>query len=145
MLSIFALNNSLPYKNDEKSGQITLNTLQFPFEILTIAEAGQQIRLKDTEATKKWCISNEVPVYKFSKRDYVYKLDLQFTLSKPFILNLQKTNPIDWKDILKDIIPDTSLFNYFLLKLGEPRNSKSFSKVLPTNNKEKDLLNSLLS
>jgi hypothetical protein len=122
-----------------------LNTLQFPFEILTIAEAGQQIRLKDTEATKKWCQTNGVPLYKFSKRDYVYKLDLQFTLSKPFILNLQKTNPIDWMDVLRDITLDTSLFNYFLLKLGEPRKNKAFSNVLPTNNKEESLLNSLLS
>lgn len=122
-----------------------MNTLQFPFEILTIAEAGQQIRLKDTEATKKWCLTNGVPIYKFSKRDYVYKLDLQFTLSKPFILNLQKTNPIDWMDVLRDITLDTSLFNYFLLKLGEPRKNKAFSNVLPTNNKEESLLNSLLS
>ena len=46
MLSIFALNNSLPYKNDEKRVDY-FEYITIPFEILTIAEAGQQIRLKD--------------------------------------------------------------------------------------------------
>jgi hypothetical protein len=122
-----------------------LNTLQFPFEIFTIAEVGEQIRLKDTDAAKRWCLSNQVPVYKISNRDYVYKLDLHFALSKPFILNLQKTNPLNWKEVLKDITSDISLYNYFLLKLGEPRNNKAFSKILPANTKEEDLLKSLLS
>jgi len=122
-----------------------LNILQPPFEILTIAEVGEQIKYKDTEAAKRWCLLNEVPVYKFSKRDYVYKLDLHFALSTPFILNIQKTNPLNWKEVLEDIIPDISLYNYFLLKLGEPRNNKAFAKVLPSNAKEQDLLKSLLS
>jgi hypothetical protein len=122
-----------------------LNTLQFPFEIFTVAEVGEQIRLKDTEAAKRWCLSNGVPVYKLSNRDYVYKLDLHFALSKPFILNLQKTNPLNWKEVLREITPDISLYNYFLLKLDEPRNNKAFTEVLPSNSKEQDLLNSLLS
>ena len=122
-----------------------MNTLQFPFEIITIAEVGEQIRLKDTEAAKRWCLSNDVSVYKFSNRDCVYKLDLHFAISKPFILNLQKTNPLHWKEVLRDITPDISLYNYFLLKLGEPRNSKAFAEVLPSNSKEQDLLNSLYS
>jgi hypothetical protein len=122
-----------------------LNTLQFPFEIFTIAEVGEQIRLKDTDAAKRWCLSNQVPVYKLSNRDYVYKLDLHFALSKPFILNLQKTNPLNWKEVLKDITSDISLYNYFLLKLGEPRINKAFRDILPTNAKEQDLLKSLLS
>ena len=122
-----------------------MNTLQFPFEIITIAEVGEQIRLKDTEAAKRWCLSNDVSVYKFSNRDCVYKLDLHFAISKPFILNLQKTNPLQWKEVLRDITPDISLYNYFLLKLGEPRNNKAFAEVLPSNSKEQDLLNSLYS
>lgn len=122
-----------------------MNTLQFPFEIFTVAEVGEQIRLKDTDAAKKWCLRNQVPIYKISNRGYVYKLDVHFALSKPFILNLQKTNPLNWKEVLKDITSDISLYNYFLLKLGEPRNNKAFSKILPTNAKEEDLLKSLLS
>ena len=144
-LSIFVKIILSRTKNDEKSGWKTLNTLQFPFEIFTIAEVGEQIRLKDTEASKRWCQKNEVPVYKLSSRDCVYKLDLYYALSKPFVLNIQKTNPLNWKELLKEITPDLSLYNYFLLKLGEPRNNKAFKEVLPANVKEKNLLNSILS
>ncbi len=110
-----------------------MNTLQFPFEIFTIAEVGEQIRLKDTDAARRWCLSNQVPVYKISNRDYVYKIDLHFALSKPFVLNLQKTNPLNWKEVLNEITPDTSLYNYFLLKLSEPRNNKAIQYGLGKN------------
>ena len=122
-----------------------MNTLQFPFEILTIAEVGEQVRLKDTDATRRWCLSNDVPLYKLTNKDCVYKLDLQYAISKSFILNLQKVNPFNWKEALKDITPDVSMYNFFLLKLGEPRNAMAFTDVEPTNETEQKLLKSILS
>jgi hypothetical protein len=110
-----------------------------------MSEVGERIRLRDSEATKKWCVDNDVTVHKLSKKDYVYRIDLEYTIGKPFVSDLQKKHPSNWKYLLKDILGNDALYNLFLANLGESRNDAAFSVVKPTNEKEKELFEKLIA
>lgn len=116
-----------------------------PLSVLSMAEVGKRIKLRDSEATKKWCVTNNIPIHRLSKKDCVYEIDLEYTIGIPFVSDLKKKHPQSWKCLLKDILANDALYNYFLCKLGEPRNDKGFTVVQPLNDKEKELYKNLIS
>lgn len=122
-----------------------MNNSFFPLAVLTMAEVGKRIKLRDSEATKKWCVTNNIPLHKISKKDCVYQIDLEYTIGIPFVSDLKKKHPQSWTCLLKDILGNDALYNYFLCKLGEPRNDKGFSSVQLLNDKEKELYKNLIS
>jgi len=120
-----------------------VNKFEFALDVMTMSEVGERIKLRDSEAAKKWCVNNYVTVHKLSKKDYVYRIDLEYTLGKPFVSDLQKKHPLNWKYLLKDILGNDALYNLFLANLGESRNDAAFTVVKPTNTKEKELYKKL--
>jgi hypothetical protein len=109
-----------------------------------MSEVANRISLKDSEAAKRWCQSNDITVHKFSKKDFVYEFDLEYTLTKPFVHDLKGKHPNHWQDILKDVLECDALYNYFLLNLGEPRNDKALATVEPLDKEQEDLIKRLL-
>lgn len=109
-----------------------------------MSEVGQRIKLRDSEAVKKWCVNSDIAVHKVSNRDYVYQIDLEYTIGKPFVSDLQKKHPQHWKCLLKDILSNDALYNLFLANLGEPRNDRAFTIVQPTCGEEKELYQKLI-
>ena len=107
-------------------------------------EVASRIKMKDSASAKKWLQENDVAIFKVSKRDVVYNAHLEYTVSKPFVQNLQQKHPSHWKEILRDFLDDNGLYNYFLLNLGEPRNDVSFDQVVPSNEEEVKLYKLLL-
>ena len=110
-----------------------------------MSEVGERIKLKDSEAVKKWCVANDVTVHKLSNRDYVYRIDLEYTIGKPFVSDLKKKHPEQWKFLLKEILCNDALYYLFLANFGESRNDGVFTVVKPTNEKEKELYKKLIS
>lgn len=117
----------------------------FPLDILTISEVSDRIKLKDSEATKKWCGTHDVIVHKFSNRDYVYKIDLEYTIGKPFVSDLKIKHPENWKCLLKDILGNDALYHIFLSNLSEPRNGEALTIVKPMNKKEEEMYKQLIA
>ena len=109
-----------------------------------MSEVGERIKLRDSEAVKKWCVTNDVTVHKLSNRDYVYRIDLEYTIGKPFVSDLKKKHPEQWKFLLKEILCNDALYYIFLANLGESRNDGAFTVVKPTNEKEKELYKKLI-
>ncbi len=122
-----------------------MNKIESPLDVVTMAEVSERIKLTDSEATKKWCVNNDVTVHKVSNKDYVYRIDLEYTIGKPFVSDLQKKHPQNWKYLLKDILGNDALYNFFLANLGESRNDEAFTIVKPTNDKEKELFKKLIA
>jgi hypothetical protein len=49
---------------------------------LSLNEVGVIIQMKDIEGVKRWLNSNDVKVYKRSKFNYVYKIDVECEIDK---------------------------------------------------------------
>lgn len=122
-----------------------MNTKFNPLDVLTMSEVGEKIKLRDSEAIKKWCISNGVTVHKFSKLDYVYKIDLECTIGKPFVVDLKKKYPLQWKPLLKEILSNDALYYLFIANLGEARDLNTLTVVKPQSTKEKELYKKLIA
>lgn len=110
-----------------------------------MSEVSQRIKLKDSEATKRWCVTNSVTVHKFSKLDYVYKIDLECTIGKPFVAELKNKHPQQWRTLLKQILDNDALYHLFLANLDEARNLEALTIVKPTTLEEKELYKKLIS
>ena len=98
-----------------------LNSLDYVFEqgafkLVSMARVAERIRLKDMEATKRWCDANEVRVHKFGKRYFVYEFDLEYAIGKPLVTALIEKHPDQWKVILYDLIAWDALYNYFVIR-----------------------------
>lgn len=117
----------------------------YPLDIVKISEVSERIKLRDSEATKKWCVANNVTIHKLSKCDYVYRIDLEYTIGKPFVSDLKKKHPEEWKCLLKEILANDALYYLFLANLDEARNDKALTTVKPTNEKEKELYKKLIA
>lgn len=109
-----------------------------------MSEVAERISLKDSEAAKKWCLSNDITVHKLSKKDFVYEFDLEYHIIKPFVHDIQRRHPSDWKEILRDVLNWEALYNYFLLNLGQPRNYGDLVDIEPSDKEQEELLKRLL-
>ncbi len=121
-----------------------MNAINPPLALVTMSEVAERISLKDSEAAKRWCLSNDITVHKLSKKDFVYEFDLEYHTSKPFVFDIQRRHPNDWKEILRDVLNWDALYNYFLLNLGEPRNDGALAEIAPSDKEQEELLKRLL-
>lgn len=107
-------------------------------------EVASRIKMRDSASAKKWLQENDVAIFKVSKRDVVYNAHLEYTVSKPFVQDLQQKHPSHWKEILQNFLNDDGLYNYFLLNLGQPRNDEALVDIEPSDKEQEELLKRLL-
>lgn len=118
------------------------------FAILSISEVAEVLKFKTNESAVSWLIDNQVNIHRFGKKNKgVYELDFYSTLLIPFSKSIIQKYPKSWKDLLKEVIIDDSIYKMILLKIddnllsdGSPK-----TKVKPKTNKEIKLRNELLS
>ncbi|NMH28056.1 hypothetical protein [Flavobacterium silvaticum] len=115
-----------------------------PLALVPMTEVARRISLKDSEAAKRWCLQQKLSVHRFARRDFVYEFDLEFAVTKPFVLNLQLKHPNEWLNILKDVLDCDVLYNYFLLNLEQTRNDKALAIIEPLDAEQDELLKRLL-
>jgi hypothetical protein len=89
------------------------------FEILDLAHVAERINVIDIDAVRRWCKENDVSTYKFTKKYFVYRLDFEYAVGKPFVTNLIKKHPDGWKDILRELIKWDALYHYFIFNFND--------------------------
>ena len=97
--------------NTELNNQKSIKTL-------SIHEVADRLNATISSAKnmlKKW----EIQIYRIHKNDYVYEIDLDIQLHKPFVLNLKRKYPNKWIDMYRNIEKDEVIFNQMLMLLEE--------------------------
>ena len=75
----------------------TKNTQIKGLNFLTIKEVASKIKLLDESATLRWLYKNNINIYKISKKNVVYQLEVDCAIEKPFAKYLKKLFPNNWE------------------------------------------------
>jgi hypothetical protein len=96
---------------------------------LSLNEVGVIIQMKDIEGVKRWLNSNDVKVYKRSKFNYVYKIDVECEIDKVRVRDLRKSFPNEWEMRYQLLQRTCGLHKMVVLSLGGELNYMATSKV----------------
>ena len=130
------------YKDDEGKTQ---NDLDYQnFEILDLSQVADKIKVKDIDAVQRWCQANDVSTFKFTKKYFVYKLDFEYALGKPFVMHLIKKHPDCWKEVLRTLINWDALYQYFLFNFSGHDEDGGVDHICPADERQEKLFKRLM-
>ena len=120
------LNNDIPKQN----GSLVT---------LTLDEVGAMVKIRDIESIKRWLRKNNIQIHKFSRINYVYKIDVDCVIAKPFVLGLKLKYPNNWEQVFKKIAKDDFVYEMVVLSLGGEFIEKPLTKIKTRNAEEEAL------
>ena len=88
-------------------------------KFITLTQIGDEINLRNPKSIRKWLIDRGITLHKLSSKCYVYKIDFDLYIEKPFVLSLRRNNPKNWKEMYKAIVNDDAFFNLMMLHLEQ--------------------------
>jgi hypothetical protein len=117
----------------------------YPFNLLTLSEVGEKIKLSDPKSIKNWLRHNGITIHKLATRAFVYDLDLKVCLLKPMVLDLIKKHPNQWRGICRSIIDEDVVFEMIMIELDNrtmilPKYKMKFNSI-----EEEKLYNDLVA
>jgi hypothetical protein len=124
--------------------QNSLNNDQSSLKTIQLDEVGDKLSLKDRVAIKKWLKKEDINLYKIGKKSFIYEIELDYALSKPYLMSLRRKSPTNWKQLYKMLCNDETLYEYTLFHMKEEPILEQLTKVKPHSMNDKKLLEQLL-
>lgn len=122
-----------------------INTLNSKsLTVLTIQEVAQKIKKKDIDATRKWLDERNITIYKDSKPHYVYEIDIDCEMDKPYVRNLRNKHPNNWEEIYKKVAKDNSVYELVVLSLSGEISTRPTTKLKITRSDDVKLYKQLM-
>lgn len=113
-------------------------------EILPLAEVSEILGYKDDKTTRKWLKKMGIQVHLLAKKSFVYQIELDYELDKPYVLDLKRKHPLKWKEKYKCVVKDPDLYNLMIFEVDHLTDFTPTTKVSVRNDSDKKLYNSLL-
>lgn len=113
-------------------------------QTITISEVSVLLNFKNDTTTKKWLKDNGIQVHRLSKRSFVYQMSLDMVLDKPYVLELKRKHPQNWKDLYRCVVKDKSLYDLMMFEMEGKNGFAPTTKVSIKSNTDKKLRQSLL-
>ena len=88
-----------------------LNNISRSLDILTLAQVAEKINVKDVESAKKWLKETGIKLHRFLNSTFVYQIEVDSEIDKPFVQQLRIKYPDKWKERYRDVVKDLSLYN----------------------------------
>ncbi len=67
-------------------------------ETISLKEAGTILKYKDSRSVKRWCASNDVPIYDSGQKKYIVTMQFEIARLKSFIQSLKEQFGENWLD-----------------------------------------------
>lgn len=113
--------------------------------ILTLTEVSEILMMNTLQAVRKWLISKNITINKFSKTSYVYEIEVVCEIQKQLAINLKRNFPYKWREMFKHIAPSDAVYNLILIQIDEEVVFKPINKVKTKSLTDEKLLKELLS
>ena len=89
------------WEKKEKKKKMKMNSTNR----INLYQVGQYINRKDNRSIKKWLKDHQIPIHK-DGREYVFRIQVEQEVWKPFAEDLVKKYPNSWKPRLESIYGD---------------------------------------
>ena len=101
-------------------------------DTLTLSQVAEIINVKDIESAKKWLQEKNIKIHRFLNNSFVYQIEVDSEIDKPFVQQLRNKYPDKWKDRYRDVVKDLSVYNLTVTLLDDeisPIPRVKFSKI----------------
>ena len=95
------------------------NNISKGLDTLTLAQVAERINVKDIETAKKWLMINGIKIHRFINSLFVYQIEVDSQIDKPYVQQLRNKYPDKWKDRYKDVVKDLSVYNLTITLLED--------------------------
>jgi len=95
------------------------NNISKGLDTLTLAQVAERINVKNIETAKKWLIANGIKIHKFINSLFVYQIEVDSQIDKPYVQQLRNKYPDKWKDRYRDVVKDLSVYNLTITLLED--------------------------
>ena len=120
------------------------NNISRSLDTLTLPQVAEKINVKDIETAKKWLVERGIKIHKFTKTPFVYQIEVDSHIDKPYVQQLRNRYPDKWKDRYKDVVKDLSVYNLTITLLEDEISPVPAARSIRINKKDekkyKDLL-----
>lgn len=113
--------------------------------ILTILEVGQKIKLSDFDAIKRWLVKKGITIYKETKVNFVYEIDVDVEIDKIKVRDLKGKYPNNWQELYKKIAKDEAVYEMVVYSLTGDSLTRPTTKLKLTTQADKELFNKLIA
>ena len=120
------------------------NNISKGLDTLTLAQVAERINVKDIETAKKWLMINGIKIHRFINSLFVYQIEVDSQIDKPYVQQLRNKYPDKWKDRYKDVVKDLSVYNLTITLLEDEISPIPRIKCSKINKKDQERYKKLL-
>ena len=120
------------------------NNISRSLDTLTLPQVAEKINVKDIETAKKWLVERGIKIHKFTKTPFVYQIEVDSQIDKPFVQQLRNKYPDKWKDRYRDVVKDLSVYNLTITLLEDDISPIPRVKSSRVNKKDEERYKKLL-
>ena len=121
-----------------------LNNISKGLDTLTLAQVAERINVKNIETAKKWLIANGIKIHRFINSLFVYQIEVDSQIDKPYVQQLRNKYPDKWKDRYRDVVKDLSVYNLTITLLEDEISPIPRVKISKINKKDEERYKKIL-
>ena len=88
-------------------------------DTLTLEQVSERIHSTNEKTTRRWLEACGVKVYRFARKSFVYQVEVESEIDKPFVLQLRNQHPDKWKERYRDVVKDLAVYNLLVSKIED--------------------------
>ena len=120
------------------------NNISKGLDTLTLAQVAERINVKNIETAKKWLMINGIKIHRFINSLFVYQIEVDSQIDKPYVQQLRNKYPDKWKDRYRDVVKDLSVYNLTITLLEDEISPIPRVKISKINKKDEERYKNLL-
>ncbi len=120
------------------------NNISKGLDTLTLAQVAERINVKNIETAKKWLMINGIKINRFINSLFVYQIEVDSQIDKPYVQQLRNKYPDKWKDRYRDVVKDLSVYNLTITLLEDEISPIPRVKISKINKKDEERYKKIL-
>lgn len=113
-------------------------------DILTLPQVAERINVRSVDSAIKWLKEMGIKIHRFNQSPYVYQIEVDSCIDKPFVQNLRNRFPDKWKDRYREVVKDLSVYNLTITLLEDETSPIPRVKCSKINKKDQERYKKLL-
>lgn len=113
-------------------------------DTLTLPEVAEKINAKDVVTAKRWLKDMGIKIHRFTKSPFVYQIEVDSCIDKPFVQNLRNRYPDKWKERYREVVKDMAVYNLTITLLEDEISPAPTVRAKRINKKDEDRYKRLL-
>ena len=113
-------------------------------DTITLAQVAEKINVKDIETAKKWLQEKRIKIHRFLNNSFVYQIEVDSQIDKPFVQQLRNKYPDKWKERYRDVVKDLPVYHLTITLLEDEVSYTPMVKPSRINKKDLDRYKKLL-